>query len=630
MIVPIRTEFENFLSFKKKQELKFHPTGIHFITGVNYDVDIDNNEFTEENYNVGVGKSSLAMVMQFAFYGEIQKNVNKDHIINKYAKRNLYVQFDFLLSSTQEIYRIERYRKHDLHRDNFYLYKFFDSKFNDVSGIDKKETQEMINKLIILDIKTFEKSVLFTREDKTQFLELSSTYRGGIFENIAQIARIKTYYDKAKKKNKEIEDQLLTTNNEVIKIATIIDRDKKWIEEILQEERTHKEAILSDIQDLQNKIHELTSMDKPVDEILGDIKQYKDIAAELDELRKDIKFNWEKMNGFKGAMAADKKNEEIYSKLLEDAQTDCDNHHPKKCHQCGAIQDPTEFDVEHNEKIMNIKRYEDSLNSARNSYKLNEEQFNSYQDIVERLRIDETGLEHRLSNIKLPENLIDNDDTVSDVYELNQKVQLKQHEFNSIDISQQVKTIEEEISKHREILVALRDQRNELLRQQAMFSFWIQALDFKNENSLKQYIVSRVIPLFNNFVQQMVDAVYKGDLTISFDTFFNETIVYNGAQYRYDELSTGEKMKLNFCVNLAIFDLTRVNLDGCSVIFLDEIFNNVDSPSIIAFLNIIRDRYSKENAVYLISHQSEIKENLNPDSIIRIEKRNRASEIVSS
>jgi len=89
----------------------------------------------------------------------LQKNINKDNIINKDTKRDLYVQFDFM--SNEIMYRIERYRKHKKHKNRLYLYKRINEEFEDISGVDNDHTQEEINKLIVLDINTFEKSILF-------------------------------------------------------------------------------------------------------------------------------------------------------------------------------------------------------------------------------------------------------------------------------------------------------------------------------------------------------------------------------------------------------------------------------------------------------------------------------------
>ena len=88
-IIPLRCEFENFLSFQEKQEFIFSHKGIHYIFGIDMDADVQEG-FTQEQYNVGVGKTSLAMLMQFAFYGKIQKKINMDKIINKFSKRNLF------------------------------------------------------------------------------------------------------------------------------------------------------------------------------------------------------------------------------------------------------------------------------------------------------------------------------------------------------------------------------------------------------------------------------------------------------------------------------------------------------------------------------------------------------------
>ena len=125
-----------------------------------------------------------------------------------------------------------------------------------------------------------------------------------------------------------------------------------------------------------------------------------------------------------------------------------------------------------------------------------------------------------------------------------------------------------------------------------------------------------------------MNQIYNGNLSLVFDAFFDETILYDDESFHYHELSTGEKVKANLGVNLSIFDMTKINLNGSSVIFIDEIFSNVDEPTIKAGLKLIEDKYAKDSAVYLISHRPEVIEYLQPTSIIKIVKENKESQII--
>jgi len=634
MFVPLRVEFENFLSFQERQEFFFRHDGVHFIYGIDYDADVD-GDFTREQYNVGVGKSSLAMVMQFAIYGRIQKKIVKDRIVNKTTGKNLYVQFEFQMSNTGDTYRIERYRKHDEHKHNLYLYRQdpLSKKWQDISEVDKDATQSKINTLIVLDIRSFEKTNLFTREDRAPFLEISNLDRGTIFENIVNLNKVRPYADKIRKKLDEIEEKLLNINQDVLTTATLIKRDKEFVNEVQTTAEQKKKQLQKDIDEFKKEIQKLTSLNIPIKDIIKKVEEFKKLyveskaiedkmdkfTAEIETIDKLITSNQSTLKNLKKTQI---KNKKVY-----------DNHKPMTCHKCGAIQQEKEYKKEHNNLYDTlIRNINQQIIEETKTLEENEELKKDFQEQYDSLGLDLEEAKEKLDIFEMPKEIKkeiyeDNEVILSDLRNITEQLKLKKHELQSIDVDGQVQKLEKEIEDKRALLKTYEEERNKVRHTKEMLEFWNDALDFKNEASIKQYIISKIIPIFNHTLQQVIDAVYKGDMVISFDSFFNETIIYQDEQTVYDELSTGEKTKVNFCISLAIFDLTRINLDGCNVVFMDEIFNNIDLPTIIVFLEIIKEKYSSDSGVYIISHLQEVKDNLDPETIVRIEKKDRCSKI---
>jgi len=632
MIIPLHVEFENFLSFQKFQKFDFQPQGIHYIYGINHDADIDHNDFTADSYNVGVGKSSLALALQYAFYGDIQRKVNKDQIINKSSKKNLYVGLEFEVTSTGVKYQIKRYRRHDEFKNRLFLFVWNGKKWDDISGVDLTQTQEFIDKIIILDIRTFEKTSLMTREDKFQFLELPTLNRGQIFENISQINKFKDYWIKAKGRLKTYEDALVDINNNILTETTIIRRDKQYIEEMKEKDEERRDELQNEIDDLQLELDEIISIDMSFDEIISNIDSFKKVLKARDELDEKISASEEYRKMYEREIKSLSQDVQDLEKEFEGCKNKVDNFKPKKCHNCGAVQEQAQYEKEYNELVNRRESVSNKLDSKRKLLQNTQDRMSKANEMYDQLYAERTNKTHELDKSILPEFIKvaimgDDNDTITNIKTLNTTIQTKKSVLASIDSKDAINKLQKEIKDHLYILKDWNDKKKDNLKQQSIYQFWLNVLDFKSENSLKQFVITQIIPLFNNFVQQMIDVVYKGNLIISFDNFFNETIYYQGEEWKYDELSTGEKMKLNFCINLAIFDLTRVNLDSCSVIFMDEIFTNVDTPTVIEFLDIIRERYAQANGIYIISHEQKVKDNLKPNSTILIEKRDRVSEI---
>jgi len=218
--------------------------------------------------------------------------------------------------------------------------------------------------------------------------------------------------------------------------------------------------------------------------------------------------------------------------------------------------------------------------------------------------------------------------TTNEIREINHKITLKKQELENLKKNNILK-FKNKIKQNEKELVLYRKKKEKIEIRLKILDFWKQTLDMGNENSMKQHIIGRVIPIFNNLLQQNLDYVYNGNMSLMFDSNFRETMVYNGEDYNYDELSTGEKVKINLAINFSIFDMTRINLSGSNVIFLDEVFTNVDHYTIDAFIKLIKKKYAKDSAVYVISHQESVKELLKPLKIIEIVKENNTSKIIT-
>jgi len=70
-----------------------------------------------------------------------------------------------------------------------------------------------------------------------------------------------------------------------------------------------------------------------------------------------------------------------------------------------------------------------------------------------------------------------------------------------------------------------------------------------------------------------------------------------------------------------------MNLNGTNLIFMDEIFNNVDFPTINRFMELIKKKYTEHSATYMISHLSSVNDQIEPKSITIIEKEDKRSKI---
>ena len=610
--------FSNFLSFYGDHYFSFANKGFHHIEGFNLDEVVEENE--EEVVSIGSGKTSFTFVIQYALFGMISKKLDKkDKIINKKVKKNLKVQLVF--KTNNEKYRITRYRKHDEHNNNLYLeiYSIKNKQWIDLTETSNEDTQNSINNIIEISSETFLKTILYSREDEKQFFKLTQSERIKIIENIIQLNKFNKYLKKIKSKIKKNNEELIEAEKEETGLKKAIKIHQKNADD-------EKKEVDKNIKLVKKHLEKLKTLNKTYNFDLFDTlnKNIKNIKQELKELNYEtiIILDPTSTENMINNLTKEIKNIEIKIEKIE----------PITCKECGAVQDQEDY----NNRIKELQETQKSRIKELNEY---EEELEQVLKIIpEQLQKKEIqdNLKEKLKEQldKFEKELEDNfedllDLTYDEIEELRIKQDLiNQYEkdlkaFNYKKSEEHLKKAEKEEKK----LNKIKKQINELLENKKMLSWWEEALDMKNENSIKSFIISQIIPVLNNILKNNLNYIFNGNLSIYIDNSLKEKIYKNDVEYDYFELSSGEKLKVNFATNFSIFDMTKINLTSSNLIFFDDVFINIDLPTTLKFLNLINDKYANNAAIYLISHDKNVVDNISPLTHTIIKKKNDISYI---
>lgn len=632
MLILKNLEMENYRSFYGNHKFSFDNSGIRHIVGINKDNFVE-GEVVQNNHSIGSGKSTFCSAVQFALFGTV-KNVNKDDVPNKKVKKNAKVALEFEINANN--YRIERYRKHKKHRNNVRLLKKIKNKWEDVGSPDIRATQKEIHDLIIINEETFSKSLLLTRDEKEHFMEFGPPDRGRVFENIVQLNKFKEYHKKVLDKYKLENDNNSTIVSEIIAINSEIKTYEKHIREETEELESKELNIKTKIKSLTKKLKTYTDVGKNINELLEDMNLLYSLLQQHDKIAKDLTYAHRDVTSQESILTKAEQTVSVANKHVESAEYRLENHQPITCHNCGALQDEDEY-IEQQKKLHNeLQDAQNDLSDSLKEITNIKKQLKAYKTKEKKIKENLQNINNQIKDINLPKKLIDQikidvhdnktNSASEEITQLKQQLEIKETELNALSWDN-VKKFNKTLKIKQKKLKKLNEKRVESDSQISMMEFWLQTLDFKNENSIKQHIVSQVLPVFNNIIQDNMDKMYNGTLTLVFDQFFNETILYNGEEFRYHELSTGERAKVNLAINLSIFDMTKINLNGSSVIFMDEIFTNVDPPTIDAALSLIEDKYAKDSCIYMISHKEAVKNYLSTIPTIYVIKEDGESRI---
>lgn len=603
--------FENFLSFYGEHHYKFESNGIHWISGLNLDED-------DTNVSIGSGKTSFTFVIQYALFGQIEKKLSKkDKIINKIAGKNLLVKL--LFEVDDKLYKISRYRKHNEFDNDIKFEMYSNDTWIDLTSTSAEATQKQINDIISISPETFLKIILYSREDDKHFFKLTNSERIKIFENIIQLNKFNKYQKNIKNKIKNNEEELIAKEKEEYSIEKVI----KVYEQNAKDEKTQ---IDKEIKLINSHLKKLKSLNTNYD-----INKFEELKYKL-KLTKILKKDIE--NETIIIPKTDQVENKIYALInkKDKINTKTKNLKPITCENCGSVQNEKEYksilasyDTELLEIENEIEEYNNELNLIKEMIPKQQEKKEEQEK-----KLIEIKNEIKELNNQLEENFNDllnmSDDEIQELQVKQDLINQYERDLERINYNKVDEFIEKaniETNK----LNKIKEEKKQLIKTKKMLSWWNEALDMKNENSIKSYIISQVIPVFNNILKNNLNLIFDGKLEIYIDQQLNEKVIKDGQEYDYFELSSGEKFKVNFCTNFSIFDMTKINISSSNLIFFDDVFINIDLPTTLKFLNLIENKYSKDSAIYLISHDKNVENNINPLSKTIIKKKDSKSYI---
>ena len=93
------------------------------------------------------------------------------------------------------------------------------------------------------------------------------------------------------------------------------------------------------------------------------------------------------------------------------------------------------------------------------------------------------------------------------------------------------------------------------------------------------------------------------DYRVTFNEEFEVSIMHLGYSVSPDQLSTGERKKVDFAALIALIRIMKMRFAGINLFFLDEIFSSIDSDGIYHILNVLHKTCRELNLnIFVINH----------------------------
>ena len=572
MIVFDKIRWKNFLSTGNNfTEVNFQDANTNLIIGTN-----------------GSGKSTILDALTFVLYNKPFRKINKPQLINSVNEKDCIVEIEFSISNRE--YKVVRGIKPNI----FEIW--IDGKVQDQDAAAADQQKKLEENILKLNYKSFTQTVILGSATFVPFMQLTSSNRREIVEDLLDIKIFSTM-------NNILKDRMRRTNELIREYSIKKDMVEEKIE--MQEnfirdlDRSGKERIgkkENSIQEIETEIEEVTDQNETL----------------LSKIDTELQPELEKLNNSKSTL---KKLNQLRAKLEQKIQTLVSEHkffqENTVCPTCTqSIENEFRLnkivDIEEKSKELNdgYRELEDAINVEQEK----DEQFLSYSTEINRLNNDISKNNVKITGLNKQIRILRNE-----IQEITEQVQNRNSEREALDnLIKDLDTIEKQKSTEKE-----------------QVSYYEFAHSLMKDGGVKSKIIKKYLPLMN---QQINKYLQMMDFYINFtlDEEFKEVIKSPVHEdFSYESFSEGEKMRIDLSLLFTWRDIAKLrNSASTNLLILDEIFDSsLDDAGTEFFTKIIR--YAIQDAhVFVISHKTDdIMDKF--DKVMRFDKVKGFSKLVS-
>ena len=145
------------------------------------------------------------------------------------------------------------------------------------------------------------------------------------------------------------------------------------------------------------------------------------------------------------------------------------------------------------------------------------------------------------------------------------------------------------------------------------------------DRGVKLSAIKRIIPVLNQEIRKVLKEL-NVEYRVSFEEDFNVKMLHMGYDVSVDQLSTGERKKVDFAVIIALIRIMKIKFHGLNLIFLDEIFSSIDPDGIWHILRVLSNTSQELGLHTFVINHSNLPTELF-DYRVEIEKLNGFSEL---
>ena len=567
------------IKFKTVRWANFLSTGSQFT-----EVNLDRSTTTLIVGENGAGKSTILDAICFALFNKPFRNINKPQLINAINQKQMVVEVEFSIGT--KAYKIVRGAKPTI----FEIHLNGEILNQDAAAKDYQKYLE--ENVLKLNYKSFTQIVILGSASFTPFMQLPTSHRREVIEDLLDIKIFSTMNDVLKEKYGSVKSKIQLLDNEIEVGKAKVRVQQDYIKTLEEDKQKKVEDVQKRILEANTEISQLSSNVEDEGKQESDLKSTISDAAEKRNARQEMGSLLRKLSE---RIKTQEKSIEFY------------NDHDV-CPTCSQSLDDTFKSTAKETHTHKIEEIEGAIQSLNN-------QLQAVSDRLEEIdAVEDKISQHKSNIITLNTKIIANQQYIQ---KLNAELDAESTERGNIDEEKAaLKSLAKEVVECSNQKITLVEERHYLD---------IAGLLLK-DSGIKTKVIKQYLPVINKLVNKFLQAM---DFFVSFelDESFNETIKSRHRdEFTYASFSEGEKAKIDLALLFAWRTIARMkNSASTNLLLLDEVFDGSLDINGTDYVMTILNTLGDESNVFIISHKDALFDKFR--SVIRFEKHQNFSRI---